>query len=78
MLELKHHCIVKEFMEIYDNILKEIKDVKFEQVKAEKDRFAVIHRIRDKVVGFVSSYQHNFKNFAAYMREDRLETMKLF
>lgn len=78
MLELKHPCIVKEFMEIYDNIIKEIKDVKFDQIKAEDDRYVIVDRIRDKVTGFVTSYAHTFKNFSGYLRDDRIETMRLF
>jgi hypothetical protein len=45
MLELKHPCIVKEFLDIYEIIIKEIKDVKFEQIKIETDRFNVINKI---------------------------------
>lgn len=78
MLELKHPCIVKEFLEIYEIIIKDIKEVKFEQIKGEPDRFAIINKITDKVTGFVQSYGHIFKNFSGYIKDDKKETMKLF
>lgn len=78
MLELKHPSIVKEFLEIYESIIKEIKDVKFEHIKAEADRFNLISKIAEKVAGFVGSCGHLFKKFTDYMRDDRKETIKLF
>ena len=78
MLELKHPSIVKEFLEIYEIIVKDIKDVKFEHIKAEADRFALVSKISDKVAGYVNSSHYNFKNFSGYMQNDKKETIKLF
>jgi hypothetical protein len=65
-------------MEIYDLIIREIKDVKFEAVKAEIHRENLIKRIADMIANFIKAFPHSFKIFTVYMREDEKETVKLF
>lgn len=65
-------------MEIYDLIVREIKDVKFEAVKAEINRENLIKRIADMIASFIKAFPHSFKIFSGYLREDEKETVKLF
>jgi hypothetical protein len=65
-------------MEIYDLIIREIKDVKFESVKAELSRDNLIKRLAEMIAGFIKASPHLFKIFTVYMREDEKETIKLF
>ena len=78
MLELKHSSILKEFLELYDFMLREIKEVKFESIRQERDRFAIIEDIVAKVTGFVQKCPYLFGYFSRYLKDNEKDTTKLF
>lgn len=78
MLELKHNVILNEFLEIYEVIIREIKEVKFESLREETGRFAIIDDIMSKVTGFVQKCPYLFPFFAKYLKDNYLETSKFF
>lgn len=52
--------------------------MKFDEIKSESERFALVNRVTDKVTGYVQSCAYLFKILTTYLKEDRKETMKLF
>jgi hypothetical protein len=76
MLDLKHHTIVKEFMDVYDTIVGEIVQVKFISIKNPADRFSFIDAIvmkLDRNIGRINDYFMNTYD----MKDDSLEIAKL-
>jgi hypothetical protein len=78
MLELKHHCILREFMEIYDFIIREIKDVKFDSIRLHKERDQLVNQISDNIASMIGRKAHDFKLFSTYLKNEQKETVKLF
>ena len=70
MLELKHSTILKEFLELYEFMLREIKEVKLESLRHEGDRFATIEDIVNKVIGFVQKCPYLFGYFSRYLKDN--------
>jgi hypothetical protein len=76
MLELKHHSIVKYFIEIYDLIVGEVKLTTFESVKRPSERFAFVEsavKMASKGVTKINDYFTNTYD----MRDDHGEIEKL-
>jgi hypothetical protein len=77
MLDLKHHSIVKEFLDIYDTIVGEIVKVEFINVKKPSDRFSIIESIFKKVEKYICRINDYFIN-TYDMKDDALEIGRLF
>jgi hypothetical protein len=78
MLELKHSTILKEFLEIYEMVVRDIKEVKFEGVREQAGRFGIVEEVMGKVTGFVQKCPYLFPYFSKYLKDNFLETSKLF
>ena len=63
---------------MYEFIIREIREVKFDSIRQENDRFAVIEEIMNKVTGFVQKCSYLFSYFSKYLKENFKETTKLF
>jgi hypothetical protein len=59
-------------------VVREIRGVKFEEVRTEVERFGVVEDIMGKVTGFVQKCPYLFSYFSRFLKEDFKETTKFF
>ncbi len=76
MLDLKHHTILKEFIEIYDKIVGEVKKTSFESVRKPTERFAFVEEVLKKLTKGVGRINDYFANNYD-MPDDSVEITKL-
>jgi hypothetical protein len=75
MLSLKHHIIVKDFMDIYDTIVGGVMNVEFNSIRRPNDRFNVIKAISKMLEKGVERINDYFMN-TYDMKDDSVEIMK--
>lgn len=77
MLELKHDCILEEFIDIYNMIVGLILPVDFKEIEKEESRTAWLEKNRDEIVKHIEEKPEKFTYLTKYLREDGIETKKL-
>jgi len=61
MLELKHSCILSEFLYIYDIAVREVRTVKRETIIEEEQRRKVVEDIAKMLIGFINNNAKKIK-----------------
>ena len=77
LLELKHSALVREFCHIYNIGVRALKEVKFDEVVKEEQRFQWLQSVQDSILAFMSENKGEFKYMEEFMKRAPMETKKL-